>query len=177
MHSDEGASGQCRIGGQVPCYNTANVRLLTVAYEREVPTAPVKKRNRKQHKKTWSPTKRRVLRREEFSIGREASYIIESAQQGEGKVVTVGKLVFFSTAEGDAWVLDPEDSLALRLAKEGERLPYRITETGTAFAVEWNTHYALTDNGFAVEDQDGKATVFPTYPVQHIREGERPTSQ
>jgi hypothetical protein len=124
-------------------------------------------------KKKPSSTRRQVLRREEISIGREASYIIESAQRGEIKVVTLGKLLFFSTAEGDAWVLDPEDNLALRLAEQGERLPYRIMETATSLAVEWNAHYALSDSGFVVQDRDGKVTVFHTYPVHHIRDGER----
>ena len=110
-------------------------------------------------------------------MGREARYIVESARRGEAKVVTVGKLLFFCTAEGDAWVLDPEDNLALPLAEQGEPLPHRIMETPTSFAVEWKAQYVLTDSGFAVQDRDGKVTLFPTYPVQHIREGERQTSQ
>ena len=135
------------------------------------------RRKKKQRKRKPSPTTRQVLRGEEFSVGGEARRIVESAQRGEAKVVTLGKLVFFSTAEGDAWILDPEDNLALWLVEQGEPLPYRIMETATSFAIEWNAQYALSDSDFAVQDQDGKVTVFPAYPVQQIRDGERRTSQ
>jgi hypothetical protein len=132
---------------------------------------------RKNKRRTRRPldTRQQLLRKEEISIGREARHIVESAQRGDAKVVTLGKLLFFSTAEGDAWVLDPEDNLALRLAELGEPFPYRIMETATTFAVEWNAQYGLTDNGFVVQDRDGKVTVFHTYPVQHIRDGETRT--
>jgi hypothetical protein len=33
--------------------------------------------------------------------------------------VTVGPLVLFSTETGDAWLLDPADHLAARLARDG----------------------------------------------------------
>lgn len=135
------------------------------------------KRQKKQRKKKHSPTRSQVIRGEDLSVRDEARYIVKSARRGEAKVVTLGKLVFFSTAEGDAWVLDPEDNLALRLAELREPLRYRIMETATTFAVEWNAQYALTERGFAVQDTDGKVTVFPTYPVQHIRDGERRTSR
>ena len=133
------------------------------------------KRKKKRRKRKPSATKKQVLRGEGISVCREAEYIVENAQRGEAKVVSLGKLLFFSTTEGDAWVLDPEDNLALRLAEQGKPLPYRIMETATSFAVEWNIQYTLTDSGFAVQDQDGKMTVFSTYPVQHIRDGEKRT--
>jgi hypothetical protein len=34
--------------------------------------------------------------------------------------VTVGPLALFSTDTGDAWLLDPEDHLAARLARDGD---------------------------------------------------------
>ena len=135
------------------------------------------KRKKKRRKGKSPATKRQVLRQKEISISREARYIIESAQRGEAKVVTLGKLLFFSTSEGVAWVLDPEDHLALRLAELGEPLSYRIMETAATFAVEWNAQYTLTDSGFVVHKRDGKVTLFPTYPVQQIRDGEKRTTQ
>ena len=135
------------------------------------------KRKKKRRKGKSSATKRQVLRQKEISISREAGYIVESAQRGEAKVLTLGKLLFFSTSEGDAWVLDPEDHLALRLAELGEPLSYRIMETAATFAVERNAQYTLTDSGFVVQERDGKVTMFPTYPVQQIRDGEKRTNQ
>ncbi len=135
------------------------------------------KRKKKQRTKKRPQTRRQTLHREKLSVTREAKQIVESAQRAEAKVVTLGNLVFFSTAEGDAWVLDPEDHLAQRLAELGEPLPYQIVETPTTFGVGWNAQYALSDAGFMVLDGDGKVTMFPSYPVEHIRDGERRTNQ
>jgi hypothetical protein len=43
--------------------------------------------------------------------------------------VTIGPLVLFSTAGGDAWLLDPADHLATRIAQDGDPLPVHIEET------------------------------------------------
>ena len=40
-----------------------------------------------------------------------------------------------------------------------------------------SAQYSLTDSGFVVQDQGGKVTVFPSYPVQQIRDGEERISQ
>jgi hypothetical protein len=137
----------------------------------------MKRRKKKQRKRKPLPTRRQTLRREEISIRREEKCIVESAQRGDGKVVTLGQLRFFSTVDGDAWILDPSDNLALRLAEQGEQLPYRIVETQTSYAVEWNAQYSIEDRGFAVQEQDGKVTVFFMYPVRDIRDGEKRISQ
>jgi hypothetical protein len=77
------------------------------------------------------------LRREDVSIAREADYIVARAIAEDAGVVSLGPLVFFSTATGDAWVLDAEDNLALQLAAAGTRGPVAITETRERFAIEW----------------------------------------
>lgn len=58
-------------------------------------------------------------------VVREVEYIVARAAESDARVVTLGQLVFFSTETGDAWLLDPEDRLALCLAKAGRRLPVR----------------------------------------------------
>jgi hypothetical protein len=43
----------------------------------------------------------------------------------------------FSTDTGDAWLLDPTDRLAARLAREGDPAPISIEEIDTSFAIGW----------------------------------------
>jgi hypothetical protein len=50
---------------------------------------------------------------------REVDYIVRRARQCDTRVVSLDQLVCFSTATGDAWMLDPEDGLALQLAEAG----------------------------------------------------------
>lgn len=118
-------------------------------------------------------TNRRVLRKAEISIGKEARYIVECAQRCDARIVTIGALVFFSTMDGDAWMLDPEDRLALCLARGGAPLPYRIVENTTQFTIEWTATYAITSNRFVVADRTGEVTVFPCYPVEDLAKAER----
>src|SRR5258708_6658063 len=48
------------------------------------------------------------------------SPIQRRAAEHDGRFVTIGQLVFFSTETGDAWMLDPTDRLAARLARDGD---------------------------------------------------------
>ncbi len=58
----------------------------------------------------------RECRWEEGSLTQEADYIVARAMAEDARVVSLGPLIFFSTATGDAWALDAEDNLALPLA-------------------------------------------------------------
>src|SRR5437763_16370169 len=81
---------------------------------------------------------------------REVDYIVGRAAESDARVVTLGQLVFFSTETGDAWLLDPEDHLALCLATGGSRLAVQIVETATRFAIEWRASYSFEGDAFVV---------------------------
>ena len=103
---------------------------------------------------------------------REVDYIVARAVESDARVVTLGQLVFFSTQTGDAWLLDPEDHLALRLATDGGRLPVQIVETTTRFAIQWNASYSFEDDAFVVADASGTRAIIG-YPVADLRVAER----
>jgi hypothetical protein len=103
-----------------------------------------------------------------MSIAGEVSYIIRKAQELEGRVVTLGPLVFFSTETGDAWMLDPQESLALCLARGGEPLPVEIKETPTTFAIGWNSQYRIEGGFFIYATPDGRETAVSGYPAVEI---------
>ena len=75
-------------------------------------------------------------------------YIQRQAAHQHGRVVTVGQLILFSTETGDAWLLDPADRLAARLARDGESEPINIEETDTTFAIGWNGRYRIQGPAF-----------------------------
>src|SRR5882762_1108324 len=56
----------------------------------------------------------------DFQLAEEIRYIQRRAAEHDGRFVTVGSLALFSTETGDAWLLDPEDHLAARLARDGD---------------------------------------------------------
>src|SRR5882724_2936864 len=67
----------------------------------------------------------------DFRLADEIRYIQRRAAEHDGRFVTVASLVLFSTETGDAWLLDPADGLAARLARDGdpEDLYFEETET------------------------------------------------
>src|SRR3954468_12572673 len=67
----------------------------------------------------------------------EVRYIQQRAAVHDGRLVTLGQLILFSTETGDAWLLDTEDRLATRIAQDGVPLPIHIEDTDTSFSVEW----------------------------------------
>ncbi|MFO0964021.1 MAG: hypothetical protein U0793_00355 [Gemmataceae bacterium] len=106
---------------------------------------------------------------EEPSVQREVDYIITQAQQHEVRCVGWGRLVFFSAQSGDAWVLDPDDGLALMLARDGTPQPARIVETEKSFAIDWDRDYSIEGGRFVtVERRSGEALSIVGYPIPLI---------
>src|SRR5262249_30819450 len=88
-----------------------------------------------------------------FRLVDEVSYIQRRAADHHGRIVTIGQLVLFSTETGDAWLLDPADGLAARLARDGEREPIHIEETDTTFAIRWKGRYRIEGSTFVYSGQ------------------------
>jgi hypothetical protein len=74
----------------------------------------------------------------------EIDYIQSRAAERDGRLVTVGPLVLFSTETGDAWLLDPSDHLAARLARDGDPEELSFEETDTSFAIGWKGNIRST---------------------------------
>ncbi|MEW6374554.1 MAG: hypothetical protein AB1502_02035 [Thermodesulfobacteriota bacterium] len=114
--------------------------------------------------------KQTLLSREQISMNREADYIIKRAQRYESRVVLINGLIFFSTQTGDAWILDPEDHLALCLAQYGETQSFSILETPTKFQVAWEAQYYIDGDTFILVTKDGNTRTILGYPVREIEE-------
>src|SRR5260370_20875861 len=55
---------------------------------------------------------KRAIAGTDFQLAQEIRYIQRRATEHDGRFVTVGPLVLFSTDTGDAWLLDPADGLS-----------------------------------------------------------------
>ncbi len=114
------------------------------------------------------PAKKQVVTRDAINIQKEADYIVQRAQFGESRIIRLGTFVLFSTETGDAWLLDIEDELALCLAREGERLPFRIIDTPTQFGIEWAAKFFIENEMFVVMEYGGKVRSIFGYPTNEI---------
>ena len=103
-----------------------------------------------------------------FRLADEVHHIQRRAADRHGRVVTVGQLVLFSTETGDAWLLDPPDHLAARLARDGDPEPIHIEENDTSFVIDWKGHYRIEGSAFIYSDRRPGASqpssdIPPTY--------------
>jgi hypothetical protein len=67
-----------------------------------------------------------------FRLANEVRHIQRCAARNDGRIVTIGRLISFSTQTGDASLLDAERKLAAQLARDGDPEPVDITETDRA---------------------------------------------
>jgi hypothetical protein len=110
---------------------------------------------------------RQRLRRESFRLAEEVRSIQHRAAEHDGRIVSIGPLVLFSAETGDAWILDPADQLAARLARDGDPLPVYIEETNTNYAIGWQGSYRIEGEAFVYEDNESQRLVaIRGYPIQ-----------
>jgi hypothetical protein len=125
-------------------------------------------KKKKLNMKISKTRKQKVLSQEQIELNREIEYIIKRAEECDSRVVSLGPLIFFSTQTSDAWVLDPQDELALCLLKDGERQPFNIIESPTNFSIEWQAKYEIIDQRMIFYWNDGRIKEIIGYPVKEI---------
>jgi hypothetical protein len=76
-------------------------------------------------KQNWS---KYMVNGKNFRLADEVRYILGRAAEHDGRVITIGQIILFSTGTGDAWLLDPSDQLAAQLARDGDPEPFHIEE-------------------------------------------------
>src|SRR4249920_1225907 len=112
---------------------------------------------------------KRIVEGKSFRLADEVRYIQHRAADYDGRIVTFGQLVLFSTETGDAWLLDRTDFLAARLARDGEAEPIHILETAATFAIEWKGNYRINGPAFVYSDRDtGRVITILGYPTDKL---------
>lgn len=114
---------------------------------------------------------KRHIEGKDFQLADEIRYIQRRAAEHDGRFVTVGSLALFSTQTGDAWLLDPEDHFAARLARDGDPEEVYLEETDARFAIGWKGKYRIEGDAFVYIDKDsGRIVTILGYPIRRIAE-------
>lgn len=108
----------------------------------------------------------------------ECASIVLAEQAGDVKVVMtgpevqVGPFVLFSTGLGDAWLLSPEEDLALCLMWHGQVNKLQITETAHELHIGWDAAYELAGAFIKLDPVDDRisAQVIGGYPLDDVRD-------
>jgi hypothetical protein len=99
----------------------------------------------------------------------EVRYIQNRAADHDGRIITIGQLILFSTETGDAWLLDHTDFLAARLARDGEAEPIQIVETAGMLAIDWKGNYRINGPAFVYADRNtGRVITILGYPTDRL---------
>jgi len=112
--------------------------------------------------------------RRRLRLADEIRYIQQRAAARDGRVVTADRLVLFSTETGDAWLLDPSDHFAARLARDGHPESVAFEETDKSFQIAWPGAYRLDGPAFIYTDrQTRRVSTIIGYPAQLLAAAER----
>ena len=104
-----------------------------------------------------------------FRLADEVRYIQRRAAEHDERIVTIGPFVLFSAETGDAWLLDADDHLAVRVAREGDPEPVHIEDADTTFTVEWKGQYRIEGETFVyVDAHSGRMTAIFGYPTDKL---------
>jgi len=113
--------------------------------------------------------------RRQRRLADEIRYIQRRPPPHDGRVVTADQLVLFSTETGDAWLLDPSDHLAARIARDGDPEPIAFEETETTFKIAWPGSYHINGPAFVYTDrQSRRVSTIIGYPTKLL--ADPPTS-
>jgi hypothetical protein len=114
---------------------------------------------------------KRHIQGKDFNLAEEIRYIQRRAAEHDSRFVTIGSLALFSTDTGDAWLLDSEDHLAARLARDGDPEDIHFQETGTSFAIGWKGTYRIDGDAFVYFDRGSSRLItIIGYPTHRIAE-------
>ncbi|HUQ90439.1 MAG TPA: hypothetical protein VM120_02080 [Bryobacteraceae bacterium] len=89
----------------------------------------------------------------DFRLAAKIDYIQCRAAEHDDRIVTIGPLALFSTETGHAWLLDPADHLAARVARDGDPEDLYFEETDTSFAIGWKGNHQIHGDTFVFVDR------------------------
>jgi hypothetical protein len=113
------------------------------------------------------------IRGEDLSLADELEYIRSKAAERTICIIGIGPVIAFSAESGDAWLLDPVDHLAVRVARDGEIEPVSILESDKTFGIAWKGEYQVDGDAFLYFDHESPRVVtilgYPTEEIARFR--------
>jgi len=104
-------------------------------------------------------------------VNREISRLQDNVAGRRMSFRLIGALVFFSTAQGDAWILELTEQDAVPVARAGKPLAVTVNETAEAFEIGWTHQFAIKGQSLVTTAYlDNVISSHQGCPVREIRE-------
>ena len=95
--------------------------------------------------------------------------IQEKAERHEASIKEIGVFFFYSTAAGDAWLLEMTDCDCVQVAKDGERLQAPIDENPETIEVNWSHQFRIVNKQLQLTAYSDKSVmVLEDAPAQSV---------
>jgi hypothetical protein len=108
-------------------------------------------------------------KQKQISLHGEIDKIQQAARHAQEQCREQGVFIFFSTTEGDAWVLETTEGDALQVAAQGLPLPLPIEENHEVIEVDWSHAFTLRNHQlFLLNHTDKTETELLHAPTQQI---------
>ena len=88
-----------------------------------------------------------------------------------GPEIGIGPFILFSTGIGDAWILDPEDQLAMCLVWRTKQIEPDLTEDAKSILIGWHGAYEILGDIFRIESDQAEigTRAVVGYPLDGVR--------
>ncbi|MEZ5565460.1 MAG: zinc chelation protein SecC [Gammaproteobacteria bacterium] len=103
------------------------------------------------------------------TLAAEIKKLQQKAGQRQAAMWTKGVFVFFSTADGNAWVLEASGMDALQVAAAGTPQDAEVIQTPDAIEVTWSHRFTIRKDFTVIAYADQQRTVLPDYPAGRLR--------
>lgn len=110
-----------------------------------------------------------TLRQTQVSLQVEVEKIQQAALRLQEQCRELGVFVFFSTKNGDAWVLETTERDAFQAAASGQPLPLPVQENQEIIEVDWSHAVVLRDRRlFLIDHKTGAEEELVNAPTMQI---------
>lgn len=110
------------------------------------------------------------------ALDAECEIILSAAQDGIEKIIVTGPEVLpvpfvLFASQGDAWLLDPEENLALCLMFRGQKMPREFSDSARQIGIAWDGEFRLDGENFTVKTEHPAigTRVILGYPLAELR--------
>lgn len=97
------------------------------------------------------------LQAQKVSISDEVMKLQDAAAKHEETMKVIGVFIFFSTKDGDAWLLELTEMDAVLVAKAGKKIEVEINESPETIEVNWSHQFSTKDKVFTTTAYADKA--------------------
>ncbi len=105
----------------------------------------------------------------EISLKAQIARAQKLAKEQKTDFWELGVFLFFTTTEGDAWLLEVTEADAVQVADKGEPMELVLEETKETIAVNWSHTFLVREKQLVLTDYANKQeNMLPLAPAQQI---------